>query len=253
MRSSFVAPLVPVALVLVTLVAMPVQAQSDEPLTDLQIAAACAIPAALSRPAEARQVIGSQETAPRSLFGSRELIVINGGTNTGVALGQRYFTRRSITFGAGPPDRRPVPRTSGWIRVIAVNETTAIASIDAACDSLMVGDYLEPFVAPVVPPDVDRVDTSGALDFGNLGRVMFATEARRTAVVGDFMLIDRGSDNGVMPGARFAVYRDLRVAGVPLAALGEGMVVSTARTQAVMRILTARDAVESGDYVVPRK
>lgn len=254
MRSSFVARVViGVAFALVTLVAVPVQAQSDEPLTDLQIAAACSIPAEFGPPNNALHVIGGQDTARRSLFGSRELIAIDGGTNAGVALGQRYFTRRSIRFGGGSPDRRPVPRTSGWIRVVAVNETTAIASIEVACDGLMAGDYLEPFAAPMLPPDIDRVDTSGEPDFSNLGRVLFGLEARRTAVGGDFVLIDRGTEDGVMPGARFAVYRDLRVPGLPLASLGEGIVVTTTGMQSVMRILTSRDAVESGDYVVPRK
>ena len=67
------------------------------------------------------------------------------------------------------------------------------------------------------------------------------------------MLIDRGSDQGLMPGARFAIYRDVGVDGVPLASVGEGIVVSTSSTMALMRVTRARDAVYSGDYIAPRK
>jgi len=77
------------------------------------------------------------------------------------------------------------------------------------------------------------------------------------------MLIDRGSDHGVMPGSRFAVYRDIGSAAmyrdgggavaVPLASVGEAIVITTSATIALTRITRARDAVITGDYVVPRK
>ena len=41
------------------------------------------------------------------------------------------------------------------------------------------------------------------------------------------MLIDWGQEQGLTPGARFAIYRDVGVAGVPLASVGEGVVIST--------------------------
>jgi hypothetical protein len=49
-----------------------------------------------------------------------------------------------------------------------------------------------------------------------------------------------------------AIYRDLRVAGVPLTAVGEAKVVAVGSRMAVVRINRARDAVVSGDYVAPR-
>jgi hypothetical protein len=49
------------------------------------------------------------------------------------------------------------------------------------------------------------------------------------------------------------VYRDLRVGGVPLAAIGEVTVVSTSPTMAVVRINQSRDAVQRGDLLVPRR
>ena len=36
---------------------------------------------------------------------------------------------------------------AGWIRIVAVNDTTAIATVNHACDGSMVGDYLETFAA----------------------------------------------------------------------------------------------------------
>jgi hypothetical protein len=125
--------------------------------------------------------------------------------------------------------------------------------IDHACDAMAQGDYLEPFTAPSVPADIDRDTPSGDPDFSAVGRILAAVEDRSTAGAGGLVLIDRGTDQGVQAGARFAIYRDIGSAGVPLAAVGEAVVLSAGRTLALTKITRARDAVFSGDYVAPRR
>jgi hypothetical protein len=220
----------------------------------LELAVACAPPPSVEGlPANPLHVVGSQDTVPRALFGARDLLVIDGGTGKGVLLGQQFFVRRGNRFGAGDPAHTRGSRTLGWIRVVAVNASTAIATVDHMCGAIVKSDYLEPFVAPVVPPGADRDETSGEPDFTAIGRVLAGNEDRVTAGTGDFMLIDRGSDQGVKPGSRLAVYRDVRVAGMPLASVGEVVVITTSATIALTRVTRARDAVITGDYVVPRK
>ena len=245
------------ATALLTLAASTVHAQAPaDSLTPLQISVACALPPATSSgpPADALMVIGAQDTAPRRLFIQRDLLVVKAGSAKGVQLGQQYFVRRRQGFGMAYANRSPhAVRTGGWIRIVAVNDTTAIATVEHACDAIYEGDFLEPFVAPVVPPGADRADTSGTPDFTSLGRVLFGDQERRTGSTGEYMVIDRGADQGVSPGAHFAVYRDLGAGGLPLALIGELTVVSIAPTMALARINLARDAVQSGDFVVLRK
>ena len=64
------------------------------------------------------------------------------------------------------------------------------------------------------------------------------------------MVIDAGADRGVTPGTRIAVYRDVQRPGMPLAAVGDAVVVTAGPTIAVARVTRARDAVQMGDYVV---
>ena len=245
------------AIALLTLGASAAHAQSPaDSLTPLQIALACAPPPSTSSgtPVRALRVIGAQDSANRSLFGQSDLLVINGGTEKGLQLGQQFFLRRRSSFGSAAGDRAPrLIRTAGWLRIVAANDTTAIAAVEFGCDGILVGDYLEPFVLPVVPAGADRADTSGELDFTSLGRVLAGDEERLNGGTGEYMLIDQGEDHGVAPGAHFAVYRDLRVGGVPLTAIGEVTVVSTGPTMAVVRVNQARDAVQSGDLIVPRR
>jgi hypothetical protein len=231
-------------------------------LSPLQTAVACAPPASTSgEPAHALHVVGAQDTTARSLFGSRDLLIVDGGTKAGVQLDQEFFVRREARFGMAyrpksQKARSEDVRTVGWIHIVAVNESNAVAVVRRACDGIMANDYLEPFAVPVVPDGADRDEAPGEPDFSSLGRIVVGTEDRRTGGAGDFMLIDRGSAQGVTPGARYAIYRDVSnfvSAGLPLAAVGEAIVISTGTDTALTRITRSRDAIMTGDYVALRK
>jgi len=229
-------------------------AQSEpQALSAASMAIACAPSLSLTpAPVDSLRVLGSQDSALRLLFGPRDLVVVNGGTQAGVQLGQQYFVRRPFSF--GPPSNSPahIVHTTGWLRIVAVNDTTAIAQLDTTCDAVRAGDYLEPFTAPVEPAEAASAEAGAPLDFSSLSRVMYGDEERRMGGTGDFMLLEYGAA-GVAPGTRVALYRDLRTPGLPLTVVGEGVIVSVTNGTPVMRITTARDAVLSGDYVVPHK
>jgi len=235
--------------------AAPAAAQSDATaLSPVQLAIACAPPPTFAgQPAHARHIVGSQDTAPRSVFGGHDLVVLDGGTREGLQLGQSFFIRRANRFGMTGPGRGRGARTLGWLHLVAVNDTTAIAQVDHTCGAVIAGDYLEPFIAPAMPAGLDAADSTGEPDFADMGRIVNGSEDRRTFGDGDFALIDRGSEKGVAPGQRFAIYRDLRVGGLPLASVGEAVVISTGPSVAVARITRIRDAVIEGDYIAPRK
>jgi hypothetical protein len=240
------------AAIFVTCAAGSAVAQPDRPLSPLALAVACAPPPTFDPPeAPLLRIMGAQDSTARSLFGDRDLLVIGGGTAAGVQVGQQFYIRRPITFGTSHATHGA--RTLGWLRVVAVNETTAIAIVDHVCNAIVTTDYLEPFVAPIVSADFERDDTPGQPDFSNLGHIVAGNEDRATVGAGDFALIDWGQAQGLEPGARFAIYRDVGVSGMPLANVGEGVVVSTSHKMALTRVTRARDAVYSGDYIALRK
>jgi hypothetical protein len=232
-----------------------VSAQSPSAvLSASEVAIACAPTLTImpeQAPVHALRVVGAQDTVPRGLFGMRELVVISGGTGTGLQLDQRWAIRRAYAFGHPSKGQLQTIHTTGWLRIIAVNEMTAIAQIEQVCDGVIAGDYLEPFVPPA-PLSAAGESAAGTLDFSSLGRVLFGDEERRIAGIGDFMMLARGNAP-LGPGTRVAVYRDLQTPGVPLVAIGEGVIVSMQNDSPVMRIISARDAIRGGDYVVVRK
>ena len=239
---------------LVALAAGTAGAQTETALTPTQIAIACAPkPSFDGAPDSALHVIGGQDTTPKTEFGTRDLLVVDGGTKAGVQIGQQFFVRRVSRYAPPGHARGRTATTEGWIRIVAVNESTAIATVERTCAAISAGNFLEPFVAPVVPGETDRDDRAGEPDFTSLSRVVIADEGHTSAAPGDFVLIDHGGEEGFTAGARFAIYRDIGVKGMPLASVGDGVVIATGNKVAVTRITRARDAVISGDYVVIRK
>ena len=253
MRGSIVVSSVVVWLTAVS--AAQVSAQSERSLlTPAQTALLCGPVLDPQPPASnALRVRGAQDPRPRAMYGPTDLLVIDGGTGAGVQLGQEYFIRRGVRFGM-PYEVVPTnSSTVAWIRVVAVNESTAIASVQHVCDSIHRDDYLAPFVMPQVPAAADASAPEGELDFTILSHVVGGSEHRDLGGAGDLMVMDRGTDQGVAPGAHFAVYRDVKVGGLPLSSIGEAVVVTTGRTNSVVRLTRTRDVVQTGDYLVPRK
>jgi hypothetical protein len=228
-------------------------AAQDQPLSAFAHSVICAPrPSFDGAPADALRIIGSQDTMPRALFGNRDLLVIGGGTAAGVQLGQQFFIRRTNTAPGGHTPRGA--RTLGTLRVVAVNDSTAIGLVDHVCNGIVVTDHLEPYVEPSVSAaEAQRDEPASQPDFSNLGRVVAGNDDRDTIGTGDFALIDWGEAQGLTPGARFAIFRDVGVKGLPLTSVGEGVVISTSHAMALTRVLRARDVVYSGDYIALRK
>jgi hypothetical protein len=211
----------------------------------------CASPATLDVPTNPLRILGSQDSAPRTVFHPSDMLVLSAGTANGIQVGQQYFVRRPAFADARHRQVTGI-LTAATIRVVSANDTAALATVDRFCGAIYTGDYLELSPAPRLAP-ASEGPTASDLDFTSLSRVISANEYHITAGAGDLLTIDRGSEQGVTPGWRFAIYRDLNVSGLPLTSIGEGVVLSTGQGSSLAQITKSRDAVVPGDYVVPRK
>jgi hypothetical protein len=241
-----------VAVLLLGLSTRPTFAQTPDPA--LQREAECAPRAGIaSGPGSAPKILGAQDTVPRRLFGTNDLLIIGAGTSGGMQLGQEFFIRRSGVLLAHD-DRAGLHavNTLGWVSIVAANESTSIGLLNFACAAIELGDYLEPYVEPVIPAAATRADTSGDLDFSSPRHLLFGEDDHEIVGKGKFMLADVTEDV-VAPGARYAIYRDVHQTGVPLAYVGEAVVVFPGPQASVVRLTLARDAVYNGDLLIPRK
>jgi hypothetical protein len=234
--------------------ALPIGAAAQSPTPGIRRSAECASSVTNSDlPEPLLRITGGRTPEARTVFGARDMVLIDGGTKAGVSIGNDYYIRRSATFGAGRRTGVHPSTTIGRLKILSVNDTAAIALIEMMCDEVTAGDYLEPYAAPVLPEGVDRVDTAGKPDFSAFGRVLFGQEERLIGAVGDFMIADVGQENGVAPGTRFEIYRDLQVDRLPLVPIGEAIAVSVTPKTSLIRITASGDAIRGGDLLVQRR
>lgn len=217
------------------------------------LALICAPRVMFELPDRSLRVTGGQDSIHRRQWGPGDLLTINAGTQNGIEVGQEYFIRR-IQMDDYSGVSRETPgsvRTAGWLRVYAVDDEMSLATVTYACDSVEVGDYLEPFVMPV-PPKVSTTTAKPQRD--NYGQILFGLDYRRSFAKGDFFIVNRGTDHGVMPGDRFVVYRDKKnVTENFLYDLGEAVAVLVSPETSTLRVTVSRDAFTSGDLVAIRK
>jgi hypothetical protein len=228
-------------------------AQTAGTLTPSQVEIACAPPPVLVKTnGNSLRIATVQGPDPRTVFGHPERLHVKGGSAKGMQPGQLYFVRRPVHSYDYRADLPTVVQTAGWVRVETTRDRSAVVSVEHVCGEILAGDYLEPFEAPAAPATAGT-PARGEPDFDARGRILFADAQRVMAGNGEYMMIDRGARHGVVAGAQFTIYRDLGVSGVPLNAIGEATAVNIGSGLSVVRIDAARDAVQSGDYVVPHK
>jgi hypothetical protein len=216
------------------------------------LALACMPTLAYEMPPAPLRIIGGQDSFVRRVYAPGDLITINAGLDNGIEVGQEFYARRVQVQNSRAVTRNSpgVIRTTGWIRVYAVDDRMSLATISHACDTVESGDYLEPFVLPRVP----AVSVNPARpQRENYGRILIGTDRRTSFGKGDFMIVDRGSDHGVTPGSQFVVYRDKRQAENFLYDLGEAVAVDVKPETSTLRVTISRDAMAAGDYVALRK
>lgn len=216
------------------------------------LALVCAPSITYEVPAVPLRVAGGQSPEARITAAPGDLITINAGRDNGIQVGQEFFVRRVLK----PRDQtvsREAPgsvRTAGWIRVYAVDDEMSLATIQYACDPIEVGDYLEPFA---LPTSVPKAPKAGKPEKGNYARILSGNDRRQTFGAGEFFVIDRGRDYGVVPGSQFVVYHDKKEPGNFLFEVADAVAVDVRESSATLHVTFSRSAVTVNDYVSMRK
>jgi hypothetical protein len=91
---------------------------------------ACAPGLAYEAPPTPLRVTGSQESFVRRTFAPGDLIVVNGGTDNGIDVGQEYFTRRAV------------PVELGEAVAVEVRPDSSTLQVTVSRDAFIAGDYV---------------------------------------------------------------------------------------------------------------
>jgi len=200
-------------------------------------------------------IVGSEEGSDKLAYGDRDLVYLNKGSNSGVKAGDLYTLHHVAYAVKHPESGRKIGtkiETTGWVKVILVQEDTACAVIEQACVDVHAGDYLKPFEKVNVPMVVRRApEECCSTENGKTMRHVVDLQGDVSiAGAGLFVTIDAGTDDGVAPGSVFSVYRTMYPSvPTPRNVVGEATVVAVRDRTSTAKITYSRKEIMRGDQV----
>jgi hypothetical protein len=175
--------------------------------------------------------------------------VISGGTRNGIEVGRnlvvlRYFRANS----KGAKIAEMGEHTAGLVQIVAATEDAATAVVVHACNELRPGDLLASFTPEFVRP----AEAAGAPLYDDAARILFADAGQLLGAPRRLLVIDRGSEQGLTAGNRLTLFRRNAESTRP-AVVGEAIVISVRPNSATIRVVSASDAIEFGDWAARQR
>jgi hypothetical protein len=189
---------------------------------------------------------------------SGDIVYVDGGKARGLSAGS--------LFTVVAPDHEVLhPRTGsvigryyryvGRLRILSVQETTAIAEIVQSCDAIVDGALLQPFEPEPVP--LGRSTALRPVNYpapaeklANAPAIVYAKDDIISLGADHVVHIDVGEQNAT-PGDLYTIYRDNKN-GLPPIVIGELAVLSVHKRFSVAKITESRYPVRLGDRIDPK-
>jgi hypothetical protein len=201
---------------------------------------------------------GRVDTAKYDLS-TGDIVYLDGGRARGLTPGSLFTVVEPQSRVMHPVTRQAVGRYYhyvGRIRVLSVQDSTAIGEIVQSCDPVHVGGTLMPFEPEPVPlgrpaamRPVNYPTTAEKLNDSPV--ILFSNDDVISMGQDHVVYIDRGADQDVTPGDIYTIYRPNRE-GLPPIVIGELAVLSVHKTSSVAKIIESRYPVYIGDRLDPK-
>jgi len=222
----------------------------------------CAPQILAKRDDEGLKIVGSEEgDRDKTTFGDRDILYLNKGSNAGLKPGDVFTSHKlgkTVTHPVkgGSLGRKVV--TTGWVRVLLVQETSATVVVEQACTEIRPGEYLTPFERIPIPlvlrrPPADRMTPPSGKAQGYLVDIGESTGEgvdSQIAAAGHLVYVDLGTQTGVAPGNLLTAWR-IEFPKTPSSrhVTGELAVLLVREKMALARVLYSPTTLELGDHV----
>jgi hypothetical protein len=208
-----------------------------------------------------KQIQGGYGSATTVKFGlaTGDIIYVDGGRARGMSPGSQFTVVVPDQPVIHPVLRHVVGRFYhylGRIRILSVQENTAIAEIVHTCDPVVVGAFLTPFQPEPVPlgrsTAMRPVNFPTAADkLENAPAIVYAKDDVLSLGADHIVHVDLGEQD-VTPGDMYTIYRQNSRPGLPPVVVGELAVLSVHRHFSVAKILESRYPIRLGDRLDPK-
>ena len=183
-----------------------------------------------------------------------DIVYLDGGRAAGLSPGMQFTAVAPGKVIRHPVSQDPLGRQynyTGRVRVLSVQDDSAIAEIVQSCDGITVGMPLKAFEPEPIPlarrGQVRPVSQPTSADALDGAPVIVSSPVDLVSLGQDHVVfIDRGEEDEVLPGDIFTIYRMNRATQPPVV-LGELAVLSVRAHTAIAKILESRYPVYVGD------
>ena len=163
----------------------------------------------------ANKVVGAVEEQEQFLYAENDVLYINMGANKGVQVGDlmsvvrprgrvetRWTTKNDLGF---------YVQEVGALEVVRVKSEVSVVRVKTSCDSLLLGDLVQPVQQRTSPMHQARgpLDLYGDPSGKAMGRVFMARDGQEALSRDQIVYVDLGADNNVQVGDRLTVFRPL--------------------------------------------
>lgn len=189
-----------------------------------------------------------RDDAKRQLYTQGDLLMIDGGTQTGLEVGHNYVARRMYRV-RGTARDMTLEHAAGVVQVVAADERAAKAVVVYACDVLMRGDVLASFQ----PESARSPEPFGTPAFDDAARIVVADSGQQLGAPRRLMVIDRGTDADLHVGQTLTLFRREGSEQLTASVVGAAVIVAVREHSATIRVDQGRDAIDAGDYAAPQR
>jgi hypothetical protein len=202
---------------------------------------------------EVEGIYGAVDTV-KYLLTQGDIVYVDGGRAAGLSPGAVFTAVAPGAIVRHPMSRDVVGRRytyKGRLRILSVQESSAIAEIIQSCDGMVVGSKLKPFEPEPIPlarrTALRPVNDPTSAESLAAAPVIVSSSMDQISLGEDHVVfIDRGEADDVYPGDIFTIYRTNRES-MPPVVLGELAILSVQEHTALAKILTSRYPVYVGD------
>ena len=185
-----------------------------------------------------------------------DIVYLDGGRQAGMTAGTLFTLVEALDMVRHPLTNDKLGRFYrylGRVRVLSVQEETAIAEITHSCHPATIGDTLMPFVPEPVPlarrTALRPVNQPASNDVLAAGGAIVHIDFNYVSVgEGNVVFIDQGATENVTPGDTYTIYR-MNYKGLPAVVMGELAVLTVHEQTSVAKILSSRYVVRVGDRI----
>ena len=198
-------------------------------------------------------IFGTVDTVKFKLTAG-DIVYLDGGRAAGLSPGMQFTAVAPGKVILHPISQDPLGRQynyTGRVRVLSVQDDSAIAEIVQSCDGITVGMLLKAFEPEPIPlarrGQVRPISQPTSAEALTSAPVIVSSPVDLVSLGQDHVVfIDRGEEDEVLPGDIFTIYRMNRATQPPVV-LGEVAVLSVRAHTAVAKILESRYPVYVGD------